>query len=148
MNIKHILLIASAAIGSFTVAASANAQDMRGYCDSSGHCTGPSANTIRQLEAQRDPQRRAAAIRENSYLYSGGGYYSDPLINPYWQNETQSGRTKREKDPGNRQQYCKGTGWVPYNKPCPGTGLEDGRFVVTDTTYPDGRVVRTYTPVR
>lgn len=147
---KNILLAASVALASLVAANSAHAQGIPVYADKS-------ANEVRleqNMQSTNPETRRAASIEysqqyagrsyRGGYIVNGGGYYD-----PYYPNETSAGRTKRERDPGSRYQYCRGSGWATtIGNACPGTGLEDGRFMITDTRYPDGRVVRTYTPIR
>lgn len=84
-------------------------------------------------------ERVSAPMRGfNGQLEYPNNGYNGGYSNPYYENETSGGRTKVERDPGRRQQYCKKSeygpsGWVAYGVPCP-------TFRITQ--YPDGRIVR------
>lgn len=129
-----MLILASVFVASSPfVGAPASAQGCSGVVGTS--YTGSSANCRDRLGA-------------NSGYYPGTYYEGQYYPYGYFPNQVQIGRTKREKDPENRDQFCgNGVGWVPYGKPCP-EKLDDGRFKITKTTKPDGSVETTYTPVR
>lgn len=76
---KFVLL--ASAFTAFAVAAPAHA-----YCDSYGHCTGPSANHWNRWQQRTDPGYNGAVYRNGRYYYPYGyeygydGYGGFPLI--------------------------------------------------------------------
>ncbi len=108
----------------FAGTAKAQAQDQGSHYYRYGERARPSPPT--SFNGQRE-------YSNNGYNGYSGGY--DPY---YLDFETSGGRTKVERDPGRRQQYCRANqygpaGWVAYGKPCPSFRI---------TQYPDGRIVR------